>query len=150
MGPSRLLRHVTNAGQTIPPQPHIRSFDVSTFAGCGSVNGNANAREFNMASFIDTREIPQSHPETWFARTLATHNGVNLKFRVMRGTIADFHVHATSPECFFVVSGMVTIDRDSESITLGPGQFVEVPAGVRHRSRVEGEATVLVFDGLAP
>lgn len=75
--------------------------------------------------------------------------GVNLKFRVMRGTVADFHVHADGPECFFVLSGIVTIDTDGASVTLEPGQFLEVPAGVRHRSRVEGEATVLVFDGLA-
>ncbi len=99
---------------------------------------------------VDTREIPPAHPQAWFAQTLASHNGVNLKFRVMRGTVADFHVHADSPECFFVLSGRVTIDTDAGSVTLEPGQFLEVPAGVRHRSRVEGEATVLVFDGLAP
>jgi mannose-6-phosphate isomerase-like protein (cupin superfamily) len=103
-----------------------------------------------MRTPIDTRELPRTHPEPWFAQTLASHSGVNLKFRVMRGTIADFHVHPSSPECFFVLTGTVTIDMDSESFTLGPGQFLEVPAGVRHRSRVAGEATVLVFDGLAP
>jgi mannose-6-phosphate isomerase-like protein (cupin superfamily) len=103
-----------------------------------------------MRQPVDTRKLPQAHPEPWFVQTLASHNGANLKFRVMRGTVADFHVHADSPECFFVVSGQVTIDMDSHSVTLEPGQFMEVPAGVRHRSRVEGEATVLVFDGLAP
>ncbi|MCG2594335.1 cupin domain-containing protein [Ramlibacter sp. XY19] len=99
---------------------------------------------------VDTRELPRTHPEPWFAQTLASHGGANLKFRVMRGTVADFHVHTSGPECFFVLTGTVTIDLDSESVTLNPGQFFEVPAGVRHRSRVEGEATLLVFDGLAP
>jgi mannose-6-phosphate isomerase-like protein (cupin superfamily) len=99
---------------------------------------------------IDTNEIPLAHRASWFAQTLISHNGVNLKFRVMRETCAEFHVHASSPECFFVVSGSVTIDTESNSVTLGPGQFLEVPAGTRHRSRVEGEATVLVLDGLAP
>lgn len=81
---------------------------------------------------------------------MASHNGVNLKFRVMRGTTADFHVHPNSPECFFVLSGTVNIDIESDSVTLSAGQFFEVPAGKSHRSRVEGEATLLVFDGLAP
>ena len=103
-----------------------------------------------MRKPVDTRDLSAIHQESWFAETLASHNGVNLKFRVMRGTVADFHEHPTSPECFFVVSGKVTIDMDSGSVVLNPGQFLEVPAGVRHRSRVEGEATVLVFDGLAP
>lgn len=99
---------------------------------------------------IDTNEIPLEHPESWFAQTLTSHNGVNLKFRVMRGTTADFHVHTNSPECFFVLSGSIHIDMESGSIGLSPGQFFEVPAGIKHRSRVDGEATVLVFDGLAP
>lgn len=99
---------------------------------------------------IDTNEIPKERPEPWFAQTLVSHNGVNLKFRVMRGTTADFHVHPDSPECFFVLTGTVHTDTDSGSIALSAGKFFEVPAGLRHRSRVDGEATVLVFDGLAP
>jgi mannose-6-phosphate isomerase-like protein (cupin superfamily) len=103
-----------------------------------------------LLTAVDTRRLPLDHQEPWFAQTLASHRGVNLKFRVMRDTVADFHVHPSSPECFFVLSGKVTVDTDSNSITLNPGQFLEVPAGVRHRSRVEGEATVLVLDELAP
>jgi mannose-6-phosphate isomerase-like protein (cupin superfamily) len=103
-----------------------------------------------MQTAIDTNDIAQSHPESWYAHTLASHKGVNLKFRVMRDTCADFHVHPASPECFFVLSGTVTIDTEFGATTLVSGQFFEVAAGVRHRSRVEGEATVLVFDGLAP
>jgi len=97
---------------------------------------------------VDTLEIQRNHPENWFAQRLTSHNGVNLKFRVMRGTVGDFHEH-TSSECFFVLTGTVMIDLDSESVALAPGQFFEVPAGVRHRSRVSGEATLLVFDALA-
>jgi mannose-6-phosphate isomerase-like protein (cupin superfamily) len=101
-------------------------------------------------AIVDTSEIARAHPESWFAQTLASHKGVNLKFRVMRGTMADFHVHEGCPECFFVLSGTVCIDTESGSVTLGPGQFFEVPAGLRHRSRVDGEATVLVLDALEP
>jgi mannose-6-phosphate isomerase-like protein (cupin superfamily) len=103
-----------------------------------------------MPAAIDTNHIARTTPDQWFAQTLVSHNGANLKFRVMRDTCADFHVHPASPECFFVVSGIVTIDTESGSVTLGPGQFFEVPAGLSHRSKVNGEATVLVFDGHAP
>lgn len=101
-----------------------------------------------MNTVIDTNLIRTGRHEAWFAQCLAACNGVSLKFRVMRGTTAEFHVHEQSLECFFVLSGCVHIDTEFGSLTLTPGQFFEVPAGVRHRSRVEGEATILVFDSI--
>lgn len=99
-----------------------------------------------MNALIDTNLIKAGCNISWFAHRLAACNGVSLKFRVMRETIAEFHSHEQSPECFFVLSGCVHIDTEYGTLSLNPGQFFEVAAGVRHRSRVEGEATVLVFD----
>ena len=101
-----------------------------------------------MKSIIDTNSIKAGYHGPWLAERLAACNGVNLKFRVMRGTTAEFHTHEQSPECFFVLSGCVHIDTEFGTATLNPGQFFEVAPGVRHRSRVEGEATVLVFDSI--
>ena len=97
-------------------------------------------------SALDTNPIQAAHPESWFAQKLTTIDGVNLKYRVMRDTTAYFHVHDESPECFFVLSGEVVMDTETGSVTLGPGMFYRVEPGISHRSRVTGEATLLVLD----
>jgi mannose-6-phosphate isomerase-like protein (cupin superfamily) len=102
-----------------------------------------------MKPHIDTNLIRAAHSGTWHAETLATIDGVNLKFRVMRNSIAQFHKHEDTPECFFVLSGQIQLDTETGSVTLGPGQFYQVDPGVSHRSKVEGEATVIVFDRIA-
>jgi mannose-6-phosphate isomerase-like protein (cupin superfamily) len=96
---------------------------------------------------IDTEVIKAAHPEAWHAEVLAAHAGVHLKYRVMRGTVADFHTHDV-PECFFVLSGRMNIDTEGGTVALGPGQFFAVQPGVLHRSRVQGEVTALVFDAI--
>ncbi len=67
----------------------------------------------------------------------------------MRDIAKDFHVHEQSPECFFVLSGLVHIDTEEGNVSLSPGQFFQVRPGLKHRVRVKGEATLLVFDALA-
>lgn len=103
-----------------------------------------------MTRPIDTTEISRLCTEKWFAQTLTSLRGVNLKFRMVRETAADFHVHPDSAECFYVLAGQVEIDVESQTHVLGPGQFLHIPAGVRHRSRVKGTAELLVLDELAP
>lgn len=96
---------------------------------------------------LDTRNLGAS--ESWFSEVLASVAGANLRYRVMRDTAKAFHVHEQSPECFFVLSGLVHIDTEDGSVCLSPGQFFQVRPGLRHRARVDGEATLLVFDALA-
>lgn len=95
---------------------------------------------------LDTRNLGAS--ESWFSQILASVGGANLRYRVMRDTAKGFHVHEQCSECFFVLSGRVHIDTDEGGVCLSQGQFFEVRPGLRHRARVEGEATLLVFDAL--
>ena len=101
-----------------------------------------------MSELIDTRAITSSHNESWYAEELAEMSGVHLRFRVMRDTSAEFHRHVEGPECFFVLSGEVQLDTEHGSVTLQPGQFFKVAKSVSHRTRVRGEATLLVVDQL--
>jgi mannose-6-phosphate isomerase-like protein (cupin superfamily) len=96
---------------------------------------------------LDTGALDTTGP--WFSQVLASIRGTNLRFRVMRDTARPFHVHEHSPECFFVLDGLLHIDTEEGSVSLSAGQFFEVPPGLKHRARVEGEATLLVFDALA-
>lgn len=102
----------------------------------------------HMSELIDTRAITSSHNESWYAEELAEMSGVHLRFRVMRDTSAEFHRHVEGPECFFVLSGEVQVDTELGSVTLLPGQFFKVDTSVSHRTRVKGEATLLVVDQL--
>ena len=99
-----------------------------------------------MSTPINTNEIAAGTTEAWLSTTLAVMNGVNLRFRIMRDTQAQWHTHEASPECFFVLEGQVTIDTERGTQTLGPGQFFLVEPGVSHRARVTGEARLLVLD----
>lgn len=47
-----------------------------------------------------------------------------------------------------MLSGEMIVDLDDGCRRLAPGQMTIVPAGVRHRARVEAEALILVFDAL--
>ena len=99
---------------------------------------------------IDTNKIVQQNLQAWHAQTLAAIDGVKLRYRVMRDTVANFHVHEDSSESYFVLSGCVTVDLEDSHVSLLPGQFFTVKPGLLHRARVEGEATLLVFDQLDP
>jgi mannose-6-phosphate isomerase-like protein (cupin superfamily) len=44
-----------------------------------------------------------------------------------------FHIHSREDEAFFVLKGTVSFHADEASIELGPGGFVHLPIGTRHR-----------------
>lgn len=60
------------------------------------------------------------------------------------------HRHREIEETFFVRSGSLRFRLDDEVINLGPGDFVRVPAGVRHGfANVSGEPVYLLV-GFVP
>ena len=59
------------------------------------------------------------------------------------------HYHADSAESFYVVAGRLGVMAAGEWTSLGPGGYVEVPRGVVHTFRNEGEEevrTITIFD----
>jgi quercetin dioxygenase-like cupin family protein len=59
------------------------------------------------------------------------------------------HYHADSAESFYVIAGRLGVMADGEWTTLGPGGYIEVPRGVVHTFRNEGEdevQTITIFD----
>jgi mannose-6-phosphate isomerase-like protein (cupin superfamily) len=113
---------------------------------CTCRAGNEQLGSIQMTKPIDTAAINSQVTESWFSKTLTTINEVNVRFRVMQDIEAKFHTHSDCPECFFVLSGQVTIDTENSCETLGPGQFFRVEPGISHRARVCGRATLLVLD----
>ena len=45
----------------------------------------------------------------------------------------DFHVHEKSDELFYVIEGTFEIELDDGIITMGQGDIIIIPKGIRHR-----------------
>ena len=74
-----------------------------------------------------------------------------LGYRVSRwvyppGTVFDFHTHEYD-KMDAVVSGQFRMTMNGESVVLGPGDALPVPAGSAHRAEVVGAEPVVSLDG---
>lgn len=99
-------------------------------------------------AIIDLASALPDHGGTWASVELARTLARTFRVRRMRGMTANWHVHEDADEGFLVLSGEMIVDLDDGCRRLAPGQMTIVPAGVRHRARVEAEALILVFDAL--
>lgn len=96
---------------------------------------------------VDSLENGVTAP--WKSFDLARMNGNTVAFRVMQDTTANWHVHDSTDEMFYVTSGTVFMDTEHGTREIRTGQLFVVPAGTRHRARVEGRATLLTLIGPA-
>lgn len=74
-------------------------------------------------------------------------NGMPAFARVMEGFEGPRHIHETSDEMFVVLSGVLYLDFDANSVMLNAGESYTVPAGLAHKSRVPGRAELIVIGG---
>ncbi len=74
-------------------------------------------------------------------------NGSPAFARVMENFEGPLHVHETSDEMFVVLSGVVYLDFESNTVKLEVGESYTVPAGIAHKSRVPGRAELIVIGG---
>lgn len=74
-------------------------------------------------------------------------NGSPAFARVMENFEGPLHVHENSDEMFVVLSGVVYLDFESNSVKLEVGESYTVPAGIAHKSRVPGRAELIVIGG---
>jgi mannose-6-phosphate isomerase-like protein (cupin superfamily) len=58
-----------------------------------------------------------------------------------------WHFHPNSDETFLVIEGRLSVEFESGSLELDPGQLLTIPRGVRHRTRPVGARSVnLTFE----
>jgi mannose-6-phosphate isomerase-like protein (cupin superfamily) len=100
------------------------------------------------STVVDLQSPQRDVTEAWKSLDLASVNGNAVRLRVMQGTTANWHVHETSDELFYVISGTFYMDTEHGTKLIEAGQLFVVPAGTRHRGRVEGRATLLVIDSI--
>ena len=78
--------------------------------------------------------------------SLGTVNDHEIRMSVMTEPFR-WHHHPDSDECFFGVDGELIIEFAAGEVTVTPGKFVTVPAGISHRTRPAGARTVnLTFE----
>lgn len=85
-------------------------------------------------------------------RCLASGDDTGGRYALFEATISPgggppLHVHSREEEGFLVIEGEVTFYTDDGSVCAGPGTFLNLPIGVRHRFRNESDrvARMLVF-----
>lgn len=100
------------------------------------------------SSVFDLDNLRCGMTNAWESFDLTTVNGNAVRLRVMQDVTANWHSHETSDELFYVISGTLHMDTERGTSEIRTGQLLLVPAGTRHRGRVEGRAAVLVVDGI--
>lgn len=58
--------------------------------------------------------------------------------------------HAHSEQTLLVVTGSISGEVGEEKLTLGPGDVITIPAGVKHRFRNDGTQPALTFNVYSP
>jgi quercetin dioxygenase-like cupin family protein len=99
-----------------------------------------------LPAAFDVDSLQRDVTDAWKSIDLTNVNGNAVRFRVMDGVTANWHTHEDSDELFYVISGKVHLDTEQGTREVGAGQIFVVPAGMRHRGRVESRATMLVVD----
>lgn len=90
----------------------------------------------------DTIENPVTGERVLFRRTAAETDGelVEIETTVQPGGfVAARHVHPRQEERFHVLRGTVAFQAGPETVELGPGDRITVPAGTPHRFWNAGE-----------
>ena len=78
--------------------------------------------------------------------TIATINDHVVRIATMTEPY-HWHFHPNSDETFLVIEGRLSIEFESGSRELDPGQLLTIPRGVRHRTRPVGARSVnLTFE----
>jgi mannose-6-phosphate isomerase-like protein (cupin superfamily) len=83
--------------------------------------------------------------ERWSPKIIAELNGQYIKLVKLQGEFV-WHHHETEDELFLVVRGRLVIKFPDGEVTLEPGEFVVVPAGVEHLPVAEAETEVLLLE----
>jgi putative monooxygenase len=82
--------------------------------------------------------------------TAGATSGLGGVLRLEPGEFVSEHYHPYSEEFLHVVSGAVEVALDGEPVTLGAGDSVLVPIGVRHRVTNPGDVQAHAVFHLSP
>jgi len=97
---------------------------------------------------ISLKEFSQAIKEPWQPYEVAFIHGIALRLAKIQGAY-KWHTHENEDEFFLVIDGSITIDTEEESVTLNEDEGYIVKRGVKHRSRADKLATILLIEPIA-
>jgi mannose-6-phosphate isomerase-like protein (cupin superfamily) len=83
--------------------------------------------------------------EFWSPKVIGRVNDQYVKIARLKGEFV-WHAHEAEDELFLVVRGRLRIQLEDGEVTLGAGEFVVVPRGVRHNPVADEECWVMLIE----
>ena len=83
--------------------------------------------------------------ELWSPKVIGRVNDQYVKIARLQGEFV-WHAHEEEDELFLVVRGTMRIQLEDGEVTLGPGELVVVPRGVRHNPVAAEECWVMLIE----
>ena len=83
--------------------------------------------------------------ELWSPKVIGRVNDQYVKIARLQGEFV-WHAHEGEDELFLVIRGSMRIQLEDGDVTLGPGELVVVPRGVRHNPVAAEECWVMLIE----
>lgn len=100
----------------------------------------------SVAEPVDPLEASRRIDQAYHNRRITAVNDHEIRMSIMTHAF-PWHHHPDSDETFHCLDGELVVELAEGEVSLKPGEFLTVPAGVRHRTRPGGERSVnLTFE----
>ena len=98
-----------------------------------------------MLTPVNVESCFEDVTELWSPKVIGRVNDQYVKIARLQGEFV-WHAHEGEDELFLVIRGSMRIQLEDGEITLGPGEFVVVPRGVRHNPVAAEECWVMLIE----
>jgi quercetin dioxygenase-like cupin family protein len=106
-----------------------------------------------VPTLVRTRELMarQPNPSTTAGHVWRLHQSATSRTNLveMRG-VAGEHIHPDAEHSLYVISGEVMVYAGDLETTLQAGDYISIPAGMKHGYRVPADKTALLISMDAP
>lgn len=94
---------------------------------------------------FDLKQEAQQQPVAWRSRVLGTAAGANVKVLRMDGSSYPNEVH-DFVEALLVVDGQMNLEIGGQTVAVGAGEVIMVPAGQSHAVAPGSYGTLVIID----
>ena len=107
--------------------------------------GTKRAKKVGHLEKQDVNKLTRDIDDDWNNMVVSEINDHIVRLSVLQRDF-HWHLHKNSDELFFVIEGMLYVDRVDRTEEIGPGQMITIPKNVRHRTRSNSRTNILCFE----